>query len=288
MQINQIFLQDADFPAQLREIHGRPASLYLLGKLPIEPMIAIVGTRNLSAYGEQVTYDLASELARAGFPIVSGLAFGVDAVAHQAALDASGQTVAVMAGGLDRIYPPAHRSLAKEMIEQGGLLTDFMTGDEPDRQNFPKRNRIVAGLADATIVIETGIKGGSMITAELANGYNKDVFAFPGRIKDVKSEGCNYLIRKNKAALISHANDLIEFMNWEEKKGEPKIQRSLFVKLTAQEEKIMNVISEKESIHIEEICAACALKSSEIASAILNLELQSVIQALPGKRYKRI
>jgi len=220
--------------------------------------------------------------------VVSGLAYGIDAIAHKLAIKTGLKTIGVLAHGLDRIYPPAHRSLAKEMIEQGGLLTDFMSGDEPDRQNFPKRNRIVAGLADATIVIETGIKGGSMITAELANGYNKDVFAFPGRVKDAKSEGCNYLIRKNKAALISHANDLIEFMNWEEKKGEPKIQRSLFVKLTAQEEKIMNVISEKESIHIEEICAACALKSSEIASAILNLELQSVIQALPGKRYKRI
>jgi len=288
--IQVIPITDEYFPKKLSHCYDAPVLLYYRGNanLNASRVISIIGTRSHTEYGKDTVRCLLEQLSQYDVLVVSGLAYGIDAIAHKNAMKCGLKTIGVLAHGLDRIYPPAHRSLAKEMIENGGLLTEFMTGDEPGKQNFPKRNRIVAGMADATIVVETGVKGGSMITAELANGYNKDVFAFPGRIRDAKSEGCNFLIKKNKAALITEAKDLIECMNWEEKKSDPKIQRSLFVNLSEQEEKILQILSDKESVQIEEIYAACNMKGSEVASAVLNLELQGLIQVMPGKRYRKI
>ena len=175
------------------------------------------------------------------------------------------------------------------MIEQGGLLTDFRSKTNPDKQNFPKRNRIVAGISDAIIIIETGIKGGSLITAELGNGYNKDVFAIPGRTNDTKSEGCNYLIKNNKACLITSADDLLENMSWkEQKKPSAKKQRELFIELTDDEKIIVNILQQQEQIHIDELYIKSGLSSSAVASALLTLEMQGVVNSLPGKIYRMV
>ncbi len=172
------------------------------------------------------------------------------------------------------------------MIKDGGLLTEFRNKTNPDKHNFPTRNRIVAGISDATIVVETGIKGGSMITAELANGYNKDVFAFPGKVTDSKSAGCNYLIKNNKAVLLTDAQELIELMGWEEtKKSEVRRQKQLFIELTKDEKIVVDILKEKETVHIDEINMKSNLSSSAVAAAILNLELQNAISSLPGKMY---
>lgn len=175
-----------------------------------------MGTRQNSEYGKEFCERLLSDLQDSGILVVSGLAFGMDTIAHKNAIKQQLATVAVVAHGLDRIYPAENKGLAQQMVKHGGILTDFITDTRPDKQNFPKRNRIVAGICDALLVIESGIKGGSLITAELANSYNKDVFALPGRTIDARSEGCNYLIKTNKAQLISNAKDLLNAMNWNE------------------------------------------------------------------------
>jgi DNA processing protein len=217
------------------------------------------------------------------------MAYGVDAIAHKAAVKNNLPTVGVLAHGLDQIYPPDHSNLAKDMLKNGGgLLTEFRSKAKPDKHNFPTRNRIVAGMSDATIVIESGIKGGSMVTAELANGYNKDVFAYPGKVTDSKSAGCNYLIKSNKAMLVTDAQQLIEIMGWEEKKQKPKSksQKEIFIELSKEEKIIVDILNEKETVHIDEINLRSGLSNSAIAAAILNLELQNVVNGLPGKVYK--
>jgi DNA processing protein len=194
----------------------------------------------------------------------------------------------VLAHGLDQIYPPDHSGLARDILKHGGgLLSEFRSSTSPDKHNFPTRNRVVAGMTDATVVIESGIKGGSMVTAELANGYNRDVFAFPGRITDSKSAGCNHLIKSNKAMLLTDAQQLLEMMGWEAKsKKEKKSQREIFIELSKEEKIIVDILNEKETVHIDEINLRSGLSTSAIAAAILNLELQNVVNGLPGKMYK--
>ena len=249
-------------------------------------IISIIGTRSNTDYGKQVTENFVSELKELNVLIVSGLAFGIDVIAHKSALQNNMQTVAVLAHGLQTIYPHLHKTLAKEVALSGGLLTEFRNGFKPDRFNFPQRNRIVAGIADATVVIETAVKGGSMITAELANNYNRDVFALPGRTTDLKSKGCNYLIQNNKAVLFTDAKELIESLGWQSKKINKKQQKELFIELSEDEKIIISILKEKEYTHIDEINIRSNLNSSSVAAAILNLELQNVIGSLPGKMYK--
>jgi DNA processing protein len=214
----------------------------------------------------------------------------VDAIAHKAAIKNNLPTIGVLGHGLDLIYPAEHTGLAKDMVKQGGgLLTEFRSKTNPDKFNFPSRNRIVAGMSDATIVVETGIKGGSMITAELANGYNKDVFAFPGKVTDNKSAGCNYLIKNNKAMLVTNGEELLQEMGWEERaksRKEKRSQRELFIELTADEKIIIDILNEKDTIHIDELNIKSGLSSSAVAAAILSLELQNVMVSLPGKLYR--
>jgi DNA processing protein len=248
--------------------------------------VAIVGTRNHSDYGKQQCEKLVEDLKEQKVIVISGLAFGIDTIAHRSAIKNNLQTIGVLAHGLDRIYPTQNKSLAKQMTEQGGLLTDFMSGTTPDKQNFPKRNRIVAGMCDALVVIESGSKGGSLITAELANSYNKDVFALPGRVSDAKSEGCNYLIKNNKASLVTGANDLMELMNWLPKEKTIKKQRELFIELSADERIVVNILQQQENIQIDELYFKSNLSSSAVASALLMLEMQGIITAMPGKVYK--
>ena len=286
-KIKPLFLTDKNYPKRLLNCYDSPTLLYIKGNTDLNQskIISIIGTRSNTVYGKELTEKLIEGLKDQNVLVCSGLAFGIDAIAHKAALQNGMQTIGVLAHGLHTIYPPQHKSLAKEMLESGGLLTEFRNGDKPDKHNFPRRNRIVAGMADATIVIETAIKGGSMITAELANNYNRDVFAFPGKTTDTKSAGCNYLIKHNKAALITGPDDLIEQMGWQEKKKIKKIQRELFIELSADEKIIVDILKKKETLHIDEIFLESCLTSSAVAAAILNLELQNVVASLPGKMY---
>lgn len=289
-KITPLFLTNKNYPQRLLNCYDSPTLLFYKGEADLNTpkIISIIGTRSHTDYAKQVTEKLIKELSAQNILVISGLAFGVDAIAHKASLKNNLPTVGVLAHGLDKMYPAEHTNLAKDMIKnQGGLLTEFSSKTKPDKHNFPSRNRIVAGMSDAVIVIETDLKGGSMITAELANGYNKDVFAIPGKLTDVKSAGCNYLIKNNKAMLLSGASELIETMGWQEtKKAKTKKQKELFIELTENEKIIVSILKEKDSVHIDELNSKSGLNSSAVAAGILNLELQNVIVSLPGKLYQ--
>ena len=288
-KITPLFITSNGYPKRLLNCYDSPALLFYKGNADLNStrIISVVGTRNHSEYGKWVTEKLMEDLQAENILVVSGLAFGIDTITHKSALKNNLRTVGVLAHGLDRIYPQQNKTIAKQMTEQGGLLTEFISETIPDKQNFPKRNRIVAGICDALVVIESGKKGGSLITAELGNGYNKDVFALPGRVNDIKSEGCNYLIRNNKAGLINNANDLLENMNWvEQKKINPKKQRELFIELSPDEKIILDILQKQESNQIDEIYFKSGLNSSAVAAALLMLEMQNIIQSLPGKVFK--
>jgi DNA processing protein len=290
-KIKPLFLTDKHYPQRLLNCYDSPTLLFYKGNADLNSskMIAVIGTRNYTEYGKQQTEKLIKDLSSQNILVVSGMAFGIDAIAHKACLKNGLATVGVLGHGLDLIYPPDHLPLAKDMLKQdGGLLTEFRSNTKPDKHNFPTRNRVVAGMSDATVVIETGEKGGSMITAELANGYNKDVFALPGRLTDHKSAGCNSLIRNNKAMLLTNAEELIEVMGWEETTKRPaiKTQKELFIELTNDERLIVDILNEKDLVHIDELNIRSGLNNSSAAAAILNLELQNVIISLPGKVYR--
>lgn len=290
-KITPLFLTDENYPKRLLNCYDSPALLYYRGNadLNTSKIISIVGTRNNSDYGKLVCEKFIEDLRSENILVVSGLAFGIDTIAHKAALKNNLQTVAVLAHGLDRIYPQQNKSLAKQITGQGGLLTDFISNTNPDKQNFPKRNRIVAGLCDAVVVIESGKKGGSLITAELGNSYNKDVFAIPGRTNDTKSEGCNYLIQNNKAALINSADDFLEMMSWKQTpKSSAKKQRELFIELSPDEKIIVDILQQQESIQIDELYFKSGLSSSAVATALLMLEMQNIVLSMPGKVYKLV
>lgn len=288
-KIIPLFITGENYPKRLLNCFDCPTLLYYRGNADLNTsrIISIVGTRNNSAYGKMVCENFIKDLKEENVLVLSGLAFGIDTIAHKAALKNGLQTVAVLAHGLDRIYPEQNKSLAKQLTEQGGLLTEFTSHTNPDKQNFPKRNRIVAGMCDAVVVMESGKKGGSLITAELGNGYNKDVFAVPGRVNDPKSEGCNYLIKNNKAALINSAEDFLEFMNWSIRirSAPAKKQRELFIELTPDEKTVVDILQQQERLHIDELYLRSGLSSSAMATALLMLEMQNVVTALPGKVY---
>jgi DNA processing protein len=288
-KIHPLFITDKNYPQRLLNCYDSPTLLYYRGAadLNVSKIIAVIGTRNHTEYGKQFTEKLIRDLAPHHVLVVSGLAYGIDGIAHKSAIKNQLPTVGVLAHGLDQIYPSDHANLAKDMIKQnGGLLTEFRSISKPDKHNFPIRNRVVAGMCDATIVIETGIKGGSMITAELANSYNKDVFAVPGKVTDTKSAGCNYLIKSNKAMLLTDGEELVEIMNWGARPAMIKKQKELFIELSADEKTIVNILKENEPVHIDQIHFKSGLSSSSVAAAILNLELQNVVLSLPGKLYR--
>ena len=291
-KVSALFMTDEGFPKRLLNCYDHPVLLFYKGSADLNcpKVIAIVGTRSNTEYGKQFTEKFTKELRELGVLIVSGLAFGIDAIAHRCAMKNNLPTIGVVAHGLDQMYPPEHAALAKEMIKEGGgLLTELRSGVKPDKHHFPGRNRIVAGISDAVIVIETGTKGGSMITADLANGYNRDVFAVPGKTTDTKSLGCNELIKSNKAILFTDALQLIQMMGWEEKLKSPiNPQRQLFIHLSEEEKTIVNMLTQKTSMHIDELNLSSGLHTSVFAAALLNLEMQNLVQVLPGKIYKLI
>jgi len=289
--IQPLFITDKRYPQRLLHCYDSPTLLFYKGTadLNASKVVAVVGTRAHTEYSKKITDNFIEELSAQNILIVSGMAFGVDAIAHKAAVKNNLTTVGVLGHGLDQIYPSEHANLAKDMIKHGGgLLTEFRSSTTPDKHNFPTRNRIVAGMSDATIVVESGIKGGSMVTAELANGYNKDVFAFPGKITDTKSAGCNHLIKSNKAVLLTDAMQFIELMGWEENRQRAigNKQRQIFIELSREEKIVVDILNEKETAHIDEINLRSGLSTTAVAAAVLNLELQNVISGLPGKIYK--
>jgi DNA processing protein len=287
--VRALTLTDPDYPQRLLTAYDAPVLLYYKGNAGLNPIrsISIVGTRRNSEYGKQVTEKLIQDLAPYDPMIVSGLAFGIDAVAHKIALKQGISTIAVLAHGMASLYPPEHSQLSKQMIKQGGLLTEYISHIKADKHHFPIRNRIVAAISDCTIVTETAVKGGSVITADLANGYHKEVFAFPGRTTDFKSAGCNWLIRNNQATLLENAQDLIKMMGWEEKiVHEKSTQGDLFITLTEPELRIITLLKEREHIHIDVINSITGFPNSRNASALLELEMKDLICSMPGRIYR--
>jgi len=291
-QIIPLFYTHPDYPKRLKNCMDAPVMLYYKGTADLnsQRMVAIVGTRSATDYGKDFTLKLISDLKNLNVCIVSGLAYGIDVSAHKAALKNEMATIGVLGHGLDRIYPPVHNSIAEKMLTSGGLLTEYISETNPDKENFPARNRIVAGISDAVVVIEAASTGGALITAEIANIYNRDVFALPGKIGDNYSEGCNHLIKKNKAALIESAKDIEYIMGWEEKRDSkiPVRQSSLFIELDEEEKNLVALLSTKGRLDIDSICNNSSLPVSRVSSTLLNLEFKGVLKSLPGKIFELI
>jgi len=287
-KIQLLFITDDQYPRRLRNCADAPLVLFYKGNASLNHnrIISIIGTRHHTEYGRWATEQIIRELQPYQVNIISGLAYGIDAIAHKTALQQQVPTIGVLAHGFKTIYPGLHKSLAMEMMQQGGLLTEFLFDELPDRHHFPKRNRIVAGMSDATIIIETANKGGSMITADLAFQYNRDVFALPGRINDAKSNGCLQLITENKASCFTNTGSFLEAMGWLETKKKKTPEKKLFYDLNTQEHIILSLLQQQRQMHIDDIYLQSKLSSSALAAAILNLELQHIIIQLPGKYYK--
>lgn len=289
--IQPLFFTDKDYPQRLTHCIDAPVLLYSKGNATFNPekVVSIVGTRNVTKYGQDFCQRFIKELS-AYFPdilVVSGLAYGADICAHRSALHNNLTTVAVLGHGLDRIYPAVHRKTAVEMLENGALLTEFPSHTNPDKHNFVKRNRIVAGMADAVVVVESGEKGGSLITADIANSYYREVFAVPGRTTDAMSAGCNNLITGNKAVLLQDAAGFVEQMGWSKsaKPAKPK-QKELFLNLTDDEERVFNALNGVESMQVNMLAIQLNTPVAELFMTLLELEMKNVVQALPGGMYK--
>ncbi|PCH66697.1 MAG: DNA-protecting protein DprA [Bacteroidetes bacterium] len=286
--IQALFFADKNYPERLKHCADNPTLLYYKGNSDLNKskIISIVGTRSATEYGKDFCKTLIKELSDQNVLIVSGLAYGIDICAHRSSLENNLETVGVLAHGLDRIYPALHKATAEKMVKQGGLLTEFPSNTNPDRENFPKRNRIVAGMSDAVIVIETAKKGGAVITAEIANSYNRDVFALPGNIDQKYSEGCNFLIKTHKANVIESAKDIAYVLGWEQAKTKPQKQKRIFVDLKKEEKAIIDVLNGNEKVGIDSIAVQSKLPMSQTASILLSLEMVGMVKAFPGKVYE--
>lgn len=289
--IETLYFKDENYPEKLKHCIDGPVLLFASGNFDLKnrKIISIVGTRQITSYGIESCKKLISDLAPLNPIIVSGFAYGVDIVAHQAAMENNLQTIGIVAHGLNQIYPKAHKKYVAKMEENGGFMTDFWSSSNPDKENFVKRNRIVAGMSEATIVIESADKGGSLITATMAGDYNRDVFAFPGRATDEYSQGCNNLIKTQKANLITSAADLIYMLNWDldSEKSKP-VQKQLFVDLDNDEQKIYDYLLKNGKELLDIIALDCEFPVYKISSILLNMELKGVIRPLPGKLFEAI
>ena len=288
--IKPLFYLDQEYPKRLQHCHDSPLMLYYKGNadLNAEKVVGVVGTRNITDYGRYITEQIVEGLSTNNVLIVSGLAYGVDAASHTAALKYDLATVGVLAHGMHTVYPAEHKNLASKMLEKGGLLTEFLSGTKPEKVYFPQRNRIVAGMVDCLVVVESALKGGAMITAELANSYDREVFAVPGKIGDLYSEGCNHLIRTNKANLVTSAVDIMYTMRWDIDTKVVAKQMRLFRDFSEEEKLIMDVFEDKNIVHLDDIIVGTELSPSKIASVLLSLEFDGVLTALPGKRYQKL
>lgn len=288
--VRMLFYLDPDYPRRLRPYDDAPVLLFVRGKadLDVERAVAIVGTRSPSEHGRHATESLVDGFSGIGATIVSGLAYGIDITAHRAALKHDLPTIGCVAHGLDRIYPGEHRESAETMLERGALVTELPHGAPFVPGNFPARNRIIAGLSDCTVVVESGLKGGSLITADIALSYDRDVFAIPGRPTDTRSAGCNWLIQENKAALVNTAADVIRLMEWEPRGMKPPRQAALFVDLAPDERILVEILKARGKVDIDELCHSGRMPQSKAASLLLNLEFNGVVRSLPGKVYSLV
>ncbi|GGZ30864.1 DNA processing protein DprA [Echinicola pacifica] len=278
---------DADYPERLKSFADSPIIFYSKGNIDLNSSrtVGIVGTRNASEYGKTITRKIVEELSPYGPTIISGLAYGVDIAAHRAALEYELPTIAVLGNSLEGIYPAAHKVTAMSLCEQGGLISEYPIGTVMNPNNFPARNRIIAALSDALIVVEAAKKGGALITAEIAYSYNREVFAVPGNLQNIYSEGCNNLIRGMKAAIYTGSRDIKEALSWTEANEEPIKQSLDLSQFSEPEQQLLTLIKENTTIQIDQLGWQSQLPVSELASLLLNLEFQGVIKALPGKKY---
>ena len=290
--INVIRYLDKAYPQRLLQYDYAPLILYTNGTMDLNSNrhVGIIGTRKPSQYGKQMSQTLVKDLIAYQVNIISGLAYGIDTVAHQSAVKHGIQTIGVLGHGLDRIYPSENKTLARQMMNHGGVITEFPSTTKPDATNFPMRNRIIAALSDAVVVIESGKKGGSVITANFANQYHKDVFAFPGKITDAQSEGCNNLIKQHKASLIQSAKDVAYIMRWEKDDDHVAAskQTSLFVNLTDEENQVIKLLKGQEGMGLDDIHITLKKPLGQLAGILLKLECEGLIKSLPGKRYASV
>lgn len=281
------YYENDNFPRRLLHCNDHPIILYSKGKLNPNPskVLSIVGTRRATPYGKEITQNIIKGLKDSGVLICSGLAYGIDAEAHSASIKHGLQTIGTIAHGLNTIYPKEHSGLAKQMQDNGGILSEFVSGTIANKENFPRRNRIVAGMSDATLVVESKRRGGALITAYQASGYNRDVFAIPGKVTDIHSEGCNLIIQNNIATMVQSSEDITRAMGWEEGVLKTAPQLEIFTDLTAEETQIHEIISEHQSIRRDELATLVTLNAGLVASSLLSLELKGVIKSQPGGVY---
>jgi DNA processing protein len=286
--IQSHFYLDNSYPRRLKQCEDAPLIVYSKGRMDLNQhkIVSVVGTRNATPYGKEICEELINGFKDKKILVVSGMAYGIDICVHQLCVKNEIETIGVLGHGLDRLYPSIHKNTAQKMIGNGGLLTEFLPGTKPDKENFPMRNRIVAGMTDATIVIESKDSGGSLITADLANEYNRDVFAFPGNVGQIYSKGCNSLIAKQKAHLITGSEDFLRLMQWEEVEKKP-IQTQLFEDFTSDEQVILDLLSKKNELDMDVISIHTKFPASKTSVVLFNLEMKGAVKALPGKRFKR-
>ena len=293
ISINNIsyqFFLDKEYPFRLKNIPDCPIMIYKRGNADLSPerCIAIVGSRKVTEYGRSFISSFIEDLVPYSPTIISGLAYGVDVCSHKQSLKNRMSTVGVLAHGLERIYPEVHTNVARDVVNSNGaILTEYLSGTKPNRENLPTRNRIVAGMVDAVIVVESAAKGGSLITAELANQYNRDILAVPSDYGKKYSAGCNYLIKSHKAHLLENAEDLVKLLNWDLVSKKTN-QKSLFIELSENEQKVIDVLDKSKEVGVDTLISSCGLSRSELAVALLELEMKNCIISHPGKRYQSV
>lgn len=280
------FILDENFPRRLKQCSDPPLLMFSKGNVDLNAArtVAIVGTRDATEYGKEICQKLIEDLAPAGVQVLSGLAYGIDVCAHRECVARNVSTIGVLGNGLSHIYPSVHRKIADQMLFNGGVLTEFLSATKAERENFPQRNRIVAGMADATIVVESKTSGGSLITADLALDYNKDVFAFPGNVFSPSSQGCNQLIRENKAHLVSSAQDILRFMGWQHDAKKAAVQRELFMNLNLEEQEIVEQLDGAIE-HIDVLAMRMKKSVSTLNVLLLTMEIKGLVRSFPGSKY---
>lgn len=277
------------YPRRLLAVEDAPSMLFFKGAVPLnfDKTVAVIGTRSNTDYGKRATKEIIEVLQQQHVGIISGLAAGIDGIAHKHALDCGLQTVGVLGHGLDTIYPAHHRVLAQEMVKQGGLITEFPSGTVAHKTNFPMRNRIVAGLSDFILVVETREKGGAIITAQMGFNYNREVGALPGNIYDTCSKGCNMLIKSNVAHLVESGEDILKIMNWSGKENlKVNMQQEIFYEFSPEERLLVEVLKKERQLHFDELLIKTQLPYAQLSSILLHLEIQDIVASLPGKRYQ--
>ena len=290
-KISTCYFTDENYPSKLKHCVDAPILLFKEGnfELNTQPIISIVGTRKITSYGRDFCEKLISELKEYNPIIVSGFAYGVDICAHKAALKNNLQTIGILAHGFEEVYPKSHKKYVNEVNKNGGFITDFWHNDELQRENFLKRNRIVAGISEATIIIESAEKGGSLVTADIANSYNRDVFAVPGRSTDVYSRGCNDLIKRNKAAILTSSKDLVEMLNWKlGNESQKVVQKQLFIELDEIEQLVYDFLLDEGKELLDIISLNCDLPIHKTTTILFNLEMKGVVKPLPGKLFEAV